>query len=323
MPRLRIKYRDIHFNIDIDFDRTINDLFSYLENVVDIDGLKCRLLIGGKSFVRSDENEEEDHSPRLIEIVKTGTTAMLLASTSQEVDSIRSFKPDPLLKGLNDETTAHERRLARTAELLNETPWGSRAKQDNEYRFERFEVLYKRTDPPPFAAEKLLLKLAVDPGIVSIMKSRRFKVLTLCEMDPLDADAEQAQKGEGDKCLLGWNRNHGERIALRLRTNDLTSFRKYDSIVTTLIHELVHNVFAEHNDSFWGLFNELKNEYQNFHQARKNAPTTGGAMAPGRKPELAARIEKKKGVAKSSREFKKPSTIDELRDARLQALARK
>ena len=33
--------------------------------------------------------------------------------------------------------------------------------------------------------------------------------------------------------------NHGEEISLRLRTDDLKGFRKYESIKKTLLHELV------------------------------------------------------------------------------------
>lgn len=33
--------------------------------------------------------------------------------------------------------------------------------------------------------------------------------------------------------------NRGEEISLRLRTDDLRGFRKYDSIKKTLLHELV------------------------------------------------------------------------------------
>lgn len=41
--------------------------------------------------------------------------------------------------------------------------------------------------------------------------------------------------------------NHGEEISLRIRTDDLKGFRKYESIKKTLLHELVslpHNNFA-------------------------------------------------------------------------------
>ena len=37
--------------------------------------------------------------------------------------------------------------------------------------------------------------------------------------------------------------NHGEEISLRLRTDDLKGFRKYESIKKTLLHELVSFIF--------------------------------------------------------------------------------
>ena len=40
--------------------------------------------------------------------------------------------------------------------------------------------------PHRFEAEKLLRKLATDPGIVAIMTRRRYQVGRLCEMDPTD-----------------------------------------------------------------------------------------------------------------------------------------
>ena len=72
--------------------------------------------------------------------------------------------------------------------------------------------------------------------------------------------------GVSPKCILGFNKvtssskrmkihllvslfylltcvvalqNHGEEISLRLRTDDLKGFRKYESIKKTLLHELV------------------------------------------------------------------------------------
>jgi len=38
--------------------------------------------------------------------------------------------------------------------------------------------------------------------------------------------------------------NHGEEISLRLRTDDLEGFRKYESIKKTLLHELVSVSFS-------------------------------------------------------------------------------
>ena len=40
--------------------------------------------------------------------------------------------------------------------------------------------------PHPFATQSLLLKLATDPGIVACMKSYKWSVGKLAEMDPSD-----------------------------------------------------------------------------------------------------------------------------------------
>ena len=273
MPAIRVKHRESSFNVEIDFERTVQDLFEYLSEVVDINGLHCKLLIGGKAYIPSSGGAV------LGEILKPGGLAILMASTGAEVERVKAIRADPLVKGFDQEDLDNIRRAERAAQLENENPWGKGAIQHPEFKFDRFEVLFKRHVPPPFDAEKLLKKLATDPAIVNIMAANKFKVGTLCELDPEDADAEQASKGEGDKCLLGWNRNFGERVALRLRTDDFQSFRNYSSIVNTLIHELVHNIHGPHNDDFWKLFNKLKEEYQRFHSGRRNATTVGSEMA--------------------------------------------
>ena len=58
-------------------------------------------------------------------------------------------------------------------------------------------------------------------------------------------------------CLLGLNVNQGEEIKLRLRTNDLRGFRKYDKIRETLVHELTHNTWREHDNRFKELNSQL------------------------------------------------------------------
>jgi hypothetical protein len=62
------------------------------------------------------------------------------------------------------------------------------------------------------------------------MDDRRWSVGELIELTPFE------------KTILGYNRNAGQLIALRLRTDDLSGFRSYDSIRKVLLHELTHNV---------------------------------------------------------------------------------
>lgn len=321
MSALKIKFKSETFNLEIDADKSIDDVFEYLSEVIDLNKLHCRLIVGGKSFLPG-----ATASSAMIEAVwPSASTAMLLSSPQADIDRIKSQKSDPLVKGFEEEARDEIRRIQKTVELVNASPWGSGVDQHVEFRFSRFEVLFRRTNPSPYDAEKLLKKLATDPGVVQIMSSRRFTVGTLCELDPEDADNEQAAKGEGDKCLLGWNRNFGERIALRLRTDDFKSFRKYDSIINTLIHELAHNVVGPHNDQFWALFNDLKKAYDSIHASRRGAKATGSRVAPERSVTKAELDEILGANTTSGALGGKVLAInqDELREARLKFLTAK
>ena len=93
------------------------------------------------------------------------------------------------------------------------------------------------TSPPPAAAMELLQRLASDRGIVALMEKRGWTVGLLAEFPPADGAV-----GVDDKCLLGFNKNRGQEIGLRLRTDRLDGLRPFEVIMKTLIHELTHMV---------------------------------------------------------------------------------
>ncbi|PIN09131.1 hypothetical protein CDL12_18283 [Handroanthus impetiginosus] len=86
------------------------------------------------------------------------------------------------------------------------------------------------------------------------MNKHRWRVGILTEMAPI------GYVGVSPKCVLGFNKNHGEEISLRLRTDDLKGFRKYASIKKTLLHELAHMLFSEHDSNFYALDKQLNKE---------------------------------------------------------------
>lgn len=318
MPFLRVKFKSETHRIEIEFDRTLGELFEYLGEVIELAKLHCRLIVSGRAFIPT-----MDDSVIIGDVVKPDSLVLLIASSAADVEWVKRLKPDPLVKGFQQEEQDEIRRIIRTQELADATPWDTM--QHAEFRFARFEVLYKRMNPTPFEADKLLQKLATDPGIVKIMTTRRFQVGTLCEMDPEDADIEQAQKGEVGQCLLGWNRNFGERISLRLRTDDLKSFRKYDSIINTLIHELTHNVVGPHNDEFWAIFNEFKTVYSNEHGSRKSARMLTSTLVARERNIIKEDVDRVTKQAKSTNGVMlggriKASDADEIRAARLKHL---
>lgn len=116
----------------------------------------------------------------------------------------------------------------------------------NTRRFSRFDTL-----PYPSAerALQLLHRLADDRGIRGIMLQRAWNVGLLHELCP-------RQRPD----ILGYNQNAGQSIALRLRTDDLTGFRHYESVRKVLLHELAHMVHGEHDHRFWALYRELERD---------------------------------------------------------------
>lgn len=79
----------------------------------------------------------------------------------------------------------------------------------------------------------------------------------LTEMDPL---SNTQSSHEGTTRLLGLNRNAGEVIELRLRTDAYDGYRDYKTIRNTLCHELAHNVHGPHDRKFWDLCHQIERE---------------------------------------------------------------
>jgi hypothetical protein len=61
---------------------------------------------------------------------------------------------------------------------------------------------------------------------------------------------------------LGLNRNKGEVIELRLRTDAYDGYRDYRTIRKTLCHELAHCVHSEHDRDFWDLTGQIEREVE-------------------------------------------------------------
>ncbi|KAJ1950010.1 hypothetical protein FBU59_000881 [Linderina macrospora] len=102
--------------------------------------------------------------------------------------------------------------------------------------FHAFEVLPSL--PQKDKAMAVLRKLAKDEGVRQIMQKHKYSVGILRELHPFE------------QTILGYNRNRGQVIALRLRTDDLEGFRDYLSVRQVLMHELAHMVWDEHDERF-------------------------------------------------------------------------
>ncbi|KAK2750381.1 hypothetical protein FQN57_003861 [Myotisia sp. PD_48] len=109
--------------------------------------------------------------------------------------------------------------------------------------------------PNPERSLKFLLRLRDDPGIRVVMARHKFNVPLLTEMDPAAHTTMSSR-------TLGLNRNKGQVIELRLRTDAYDGYRDYRTIRKTLCHELAHCVHSEHDRAFWDLTERIEEEVE-------------------------------------------------------------
>ncbi|KAI4193776.1 MAG: hypothetical protein LQ348_002781 [Seirophora lacunosa] len=109
--------------------------------------------------------------------------------------------------------------------------------------------------PNPAKSQRFLERLSNDAGIKASMRKHKFSVGVLTEMNPAEHTTHESR-------TLGLNRNRGEVIELRLRTDAYDGYRDYKIIRKTLCHELAHNVFGEHDRSFWDLTTAIEKEVE-------------------------------------------------------------
>ncbi|KAF9423603.1 hypothetical protein BGZ94_008251 [Podila epigama] len=218
---------------------TTQDLLEAIaqETSVPVAGLKVSYK--GKAL-KSEHSSNTEESERLlvkypgidspsVKLFVVGTTEHDIAKVhtiDNHVETRKKYRPAPTVKKSQPQ----------------------RSIEDDKYTFGGIQVL------PQFSqqdkARAVLERLKEDKGIRGIMKLHKWQVGSLIELSP------------AEKTILGYNRNKGELIALRLRTDDLEGFRHYDAVRKVLLHELAHNVWSEHDDNFHALNRQLNKEVQ-------------------------------------------------------------
>ncbi|GAX82086.1 hypothetical protein CEUSTIGMA_g9514.t1 [Chlamydomonas eustigma] len=252
--QLTITFKSQTYKVDISSGMSILELSVALQQMVGLQDCAIKLLVPGQRAVQLTERPDR----KLLEAgLLPGMKAMMLATGTA---AVQKMNQDEVLRSAMDRTPGfdHELKLAAARRGQNRSsavgtclsqPKGSWA--FNQHK--AWEPSLK-LHPPPREAQKLLRRLAADPGIMHIMEQNQWSVGQLSEMPP------EGKVGISPVCILGLNVNKGQEILLRLRTDDLRGFRKYESIRDTLIHELAHMVHSEHDAAFKQLNSELKKE---------------------------------------------------------------
>ncbi|QIW95908.1 hypothetical protein AMS68_001426 [Peltaster fructicola] len=110
---------------------------------------------------------------------------------------------------------------------------------------------YEHLQGLPRGDSALTLLRKVASMVKPIMRKRGWTVRVLAEFLPVEAN------------LLGLNINRGMKICLRLRYhNNPDLFLPIEQVVDTLLHELSHNVWGEHDANFHRLWDELRDEHE-------------------------------------------------------------
>ncbi|KAG9240625.1 zinc metallo protein-like proteinase [Calycina marina] len=141
-----------------------------------------------------------------------------------------------------------------------------KAYKTHDWKREQEENLYTFTTlrplpylPNPQKSLEFLQRLKDDAGIKASMRTHKFTVPLLTEMNPIE---HTQSNHEGTSRTLGLNRNRGEAIELRLRTDAYDGYRDYKTIRNTLCHELAHNVHGTHDRQFWDLCKQIEKEVE-------------------------------------------------------------
>lgn len=245
---MHVRYRTLDTHIRVTSENpAAEQIASAISSATGADPQTIKLLVSG-------------HKDRMIRLLTTptqtaqelglvsGMRATVYASTKAEISQVQNSRDLPGLAGFEQELKQTMRRQRGSRNGTLKLPAGP-------YTFQKFEA-WQRPGLSPVLTEglKLLHRLAADPGIVGIMSKHRWTVGLLSEMPP------EGKVGVSPVCILGVNINAGQEISLRLRTDDLKGFRRYDRIRETLCHELAHMVWGEHDNRFKQLNSQLLKE---------------------------------------------------------------
>ncbi len=172
----------------------------------------------------------------------TGKKITLMGNTVEEISSLNASitaasaprRPGPL----------------KTATPARNRDW-KKVQEEAQYTFHTLRPLPYL--PHPERSLHFLERLRDDAGIKAAMRTHKFSVPLLTEMDPAEHTTHESR-------TLGLNRNKGEVIELRLRTDAYDGYRDYKTIRKTLCHELAHNVWGPHDRNFWDLCGKIEKE---------------------------------------------------------------
>ncbi|KAF1364044.1 zinc metallo protein-like proteinase [Lizonia empirigonia] len=221
-------------------DATISDLSERISVELSIPPSNQKLLIGGKLGLQKPPFKNPTIPLREFSTKKIN----LMGSTTAEISSLNA--------SINAASAPRRPGPIKAATPTRNRDY-KRIQDDATYTFHTLRPLPYLPNPQRSLA--FLERLRDDAGIKAAMRSHKFSVPLLTEMDPAMHTTQESR-------TLGLNRNKGEVIELRLRTDAYDGYRDYKTIRKTLCHELAHNVWGPHDRNFWELCKKIEREVE-------------------------------------------------------------
>lgn len=240
---LTVSHRKQTYTFELPGDAPVSDLFDEIADVLGIPVCNQKILVPKGPLLKTPFKD-----PNMPLSTLQNKSLTLIGSPAAEVEAVQNIC-DKIAR-------SKAARLAQQAKLKpKKKAFATLSQDDTRYTFLQVKPLQGL--PRPDRSYALLMRLKEDPGIRAAMKKHKFTVSLLTEMEPL---SHTQTTHEGTSRTLGLNRNQGEVIELRLRTDAHDGYRDYKTIRKTLCHELAHNVHGPHNSQFWDLCRQLERE---------------------------------------------------------------
>jgi hypothetical protein len=224
-------------------DATITDLSDEIADVLSIPASNQKLMVSKLGLLKPPFKD-----PELSITAIADKKITLMGSTAAEASSIAEAAEQASRRATRRSRPLHRVQAYKTHDWKKE-------QEESQYTFTTLRPLPYL--PNPSKSLQFLQRLKDDAGIKAAMRKHKFMVPLLTEMNPVD---HTTSNHEGTSRTLGLNRNQGEVIELRLRTDAYDGYRDYKTIRKTLCHELAHNVWGPHDRNFWDLCKQIEKE---------------------------------------------------------------
>lgn len=264
-------------DVSLPADATVGDLLTALHAAFSLaDGTSLRVLHKGKA-IASD-------NPAAPLSIPSGAKLMVMASKAAELQQLAEAKPERM-RGFAEDDQRTRTGSSGGGGASARRPAATGGGASDPYRFHAIQALQTLPPgaaPPVAAAEARLRELQADPAIREVMRRHGYSVGRLSEMPP------EGFVGVSESCTMGLNKNRGEEIFLRLRTDDWQGLRPYASLVPVVLHELTHNEHSDHGPAFKALCAQLTREHRQIASERAGGRSVGGGGAVFSRAEEAA-----------------------------------